>query len=196
MESIWLTVRLMGGQLRQSIGYFGWLDLPAPTWVLVLWVLAVVVLIVCALLTSSRVRRALPLLAVAIFVCPFLFETPLINTAGPGWQGRYWLPLAMGLSLVAATVVDLRRWALAGGALLAVTQLGAFVSTLDAYDGRPVRPGTSASWHPPGGAPLTIALFVVGQVLLVGFVWANRQDESEVRLKLKGVVSATGRHRG
>ena len=42
----------------------------------------------------------------------------------------------------------------------------------------PVWPGSSALWAPPGGAALTIALFVVGQVLLVGFVWAKRAEQA------------------
>ena len=32
--TVWLTLRLMGGELRQTIGVFGWLDVLAPTWVI------------------------------------------------------------------------------------------------------------------------------------------------------------------
>jgi Predicted membrane protein (DUF2142) len=177
-SGVWLTLRLMGGQLRQTIGDFGWLNLPAPTWVIVLWIVVVAVLVTRGLVVSPRLRRALPLLGVAIFACPFLFETPLLNTVGPGWQGRYWLPLAVGLPLAASTVrPPLRRaWVLVVSGVVFVAQLGAFWSALRAYNGLPVRPKSSVLWHPPGGAALTIAVFVVGQVLLVGLVWARRPE--------------------
>jgi Predicted membrane protein (DUF2142) len=169
-----LTLRLMGGQFHQTIGVFGWLDILAPTWVIALWVVALAALVAYALAISQRARRALPVLAVVIFLYPFLFETPQLNAVGPYWQGRYWLPLAVGLPLAAAAVLPaLRRsWMLVLGACLAGAQLGAFVSTLDTYNGHPVRPGSSALWAPPGGAALSIAVFVVGQVLLVGLLWA------------------------
>ena len=51
-----LTLRLMGGQLRQTIGVFGWLDVPAPTWVIALWVVAIVALVLYALAVSQRAR--------------------------------------------------------------------------------------------------------------------------------------------
>lgn len=152
--SIRLTLRLMGGQLRQTIGVFGWLDISAPTWVIALWVAAIVALVAYALAVSQRARRALPLVALAVFAYPFLFETSQLNTVGPYWQGRYWLPLAVGLPLVAAAVVPplKRSWVLGVGILLAGAQLGAFISTLNAYNGHPVRPGSSALWVPPGGS--------------------------------------------
>ena len=184
--SVWLTLRLMGGQLHQTIGVFGWLDVLAPTWVTVVWVVAIVAMVAYALTFSQRARRALPLLALAIFAYPFVFETPQLNTVGPYWQGRYWLPLAVGLPLIAAAVSPaLRRsWVLMVGIVLAGAQLGAFVSTLDAYDGDPVRPGSSALWAPPGGSALTITLFVVGQVLLVGFVSARWTEQSAARTQV------------
>lgn len=189
--SVWLTLRLMSGQLRQTIGVFGWLDVLAPTWVIVVWVASLVALVAYALIVSPQARRALPLLAVAIFAYPFIFETPRLNEVGPYWQGRYWLPLAVGLPLIAAVLSPaLRRsWALMIGVLLAAAQLGAFVTALDAYDGDPVRPGSSALWAPPGGSALTITIFVVGQVLLVGFVWRGSRERSAFRSRFVGTLS-------
>jgi hypothetical protein len=181
--SVRLTLRLMGGQLRQTIGVFGWLDVPAPTWVIALWVVAIVALVVYALAVSQRARRALPLLALTVFAYPFLFETSQLNTVGPYWQGRYWLPLALGLPLVAAAVLPplKRSWVVGVGILLAGAQLGAFLSTLNVYKGHPVRPGSAALWAPPGGVALTIALFTLGQVLLVSLVWARWNEPTAGR---------------
>jgi Predicted membrane protein (DUF2142) len=174
ISGVWLTVRLMGDQSRQIVGDFGWLDIPAPLWVVMVWVIALIGLVAWALTVSRRARRALPLLALGLLACPFVFETPLLNSAGPGWQGRYWLPLAIGLPLVAGAVLDLRqRSAIIVGLVLGAAQVGALLSVLHAYDGHTVRPGSYALWGPPGGAALTLAIFVVGQVLLVAFAWGG-----------------------
>jgi hypothetical protein len=181
--SVWLTLRLFGGQLRQMVGVFGWLDVLAPTWVIALWIVATVAVVAYALRASSQVRRALPCLVVAIVAYPFLFETPQLNSVGPFWQGRYWLPLAVGLPLVAAAGLPaLRRsWAIAAGSLLAVGQLGAFVSALSAYNGHPVTPGSANLWAPPEGTVLTITLFSIGQLLLVCLVWARWTEQTAER---------------
>ena len=146
-----------------------------------IWVAAIVALVVYALAVSQRARRALPLIALAVFAYPFLFETSQLNTVGPYWQGRYWLPLAVGIPLVAAAVVPplKRSWVLGAGVLLAGAQLGAFISTLNAYNGHLVRPGSSALWTPPGGVALTIAIFTAGQVLLIGLVWARWNEPAD-----------------
>ena len=150
--AVWLTLRLTGQRLRQCVGDFGWLDTPAPLWVVVIWAVVLVGLIACAMAVSRRARFALPLLAVAIVLMPVVFESPQINTVGTYWQGRYWLPLMIGLPLVASSVLPRtifgampwgthsRSWRVAGfaglGVLLVAAQVGAFLTAAGALRNR------------------------------------------------------------
>jgi hypothetical protein len=160
-RGVWLTLRLTPGVLRQLLGNFGWLDVPAPVWTQVIWGLAASGLVIWALAVSPRTRRALPLLALAVLVMPVLFEVPKLNAVGAYWTGRYWLPLAVGVPLVASTAVMIRRrLVLALAVALTAAQIGALVTALHAY----------GAWAPPGDDGLVIALFVVGWLLVVGFL--------------------------
>jgi Predicted membrane protein (DUF2142) len=195
--AVWLTLRQTGDGLRQCIGDFGWLDTPAPGWVIAVWSAVVAGLLIHALLVSPRDRRALLLLTVAILAMPVLFESPEINTVGLYWQGRYWLPLVVGLPLVGScfrphkidrlscTTGAGRSLRLTGlvivGGLLAVAQLGAFLRALHRYE-TGIGPGAGATvrWVPPGGSRLVIALFIAGQILLLCFV-ANEYARGSTR---------------
>jgi hypothetical protein len=148
------------------------------------------------MVVSRRARFALPLLAAAIVLMPVVFESPQMNTVGTYWQGRYWLPLLVGLPLVASSVlprtifgaalsaVHARYWRVAGFAalvaLLVAAELGAFLTALQRYEtGLGTKPAGAVDWAPQGGTALVIALFVIGQLLLVGFVaWNSLHAEA------------------
>jgi hypothetical protein len=195
LDRLWLTLRLTGGRLRQCIGDFGWLDTPAPRWIVVVWTLVLVGFLAYGLAVSPRCRRALPLLALAIVAMPMIFESPQMNSVGPYWQGRYWLPLVVGLPLVASSVAPRRvppterpaaatRRQLGGvvslGLLVIVAQVAAFLTALHRYEtGLGVPAGSRARWTPPGGTVLVVSIFIIGQILFLGFVaWT---DHDKVR---------------
>jgi hypothetical protein len=197
VDSVWLTLRLAGGELRQCIGDFGWTDIPAPQWVIIVWTSALGGLFAYGLAVSRRCRHALPLLALAIVAMPVIFEAPQINTVGTYWTGRYWLPLAVGLPLVASSIEPRRVYQrlrsavspalqLAGfvsvGVLLIVAQVGAFLAALHRYEGLAPNAGSPVKWTPPGGTTLAIALFISGQVLLLGFLTWTYLDKKGLRV--------------
>jgi hypothetical protein len=182
--SIWLTLRLTEVRLRQGIGNFGWLDTPVPEALFALWSAAVAVIVAAGLFMSSRCRRALPVLALGIVAMPIILESPRIDTVGVYWEGRYWLPLLVGVPLVAASRLSARQYAkrpifdntgvvtvVALGLVLGAAQVWAFVDALHRYEyGLGASPGTIGGWAPPGGASIVTGVFVFGMVLFLGFI--------------------------
>jgi hypothetical protein len=197
---IWVTLQLTGPRLRDTVGRFGWLDTPVTLFVVSIWATVVSALCVFAVAVSARCRRALPLLALSIVALPLLLESQRINQIGPYWQGRYWLPLVMGVPLVASSLkaparhrhgrtlplsLQLVGLIVVDGALI-VAQVAAFLTALHRYQtGLGAAPGTPVQWVPPGGEVTVVALFVAGQLLLMAFVaWklVSRRPRQQVRL--------------
>ena len=166
--SVWLTIRLTLARLKQCIGAFSG-ETFVPYGVILVWVSAVGGLLTLALFTSSRSRRALIVLGMSILALPIVFESPQINAVGTYWQGRYWLPLAIGIPLVASScavfpspsVLFARRSArvlgvLAFVSILVIAQLAAILTELHRYEtGLDQPPGAPSAGCLPEGALLS-----------------------------------------
>ncbi len=203
------TWHLTGLRLRQTIGDFGWLDTPVPTTVVIVWTSALAGLSVVALTLSARCRRALPVLAAFILAMPLVFESPQINTVGPFWQGRYWLPVVVGFPLVASSFEGradrhrLRgarvRWtgasvALALGTVLIVAQIASFEQALRRYQtGLGADAGALNRWLPPGGHLPVVIVFALGAIttLALVVVMMLRPRREQASLELIDVTTQT-----
>lgn len=184
------------GYLREMIGRFGWLDTSPSFFTLAVWSMLVGFLVLLALaLGSARHRLVLLALTTAVIVLPLLLQIPTAAKVGLAWQGRYTLPLAVGVVLLAALVVGaaIERHAIDlpgfGGAVLGavlVASVVAFYWGLRRYtvgtDGPFFTVG--GSWAPPFGVvPVLVAnlvlelLFVV--LLLRGIRAARPHDQVE-----------------
>lgn len=109
-----------GTHLVEAIGVLGWLDAPLPWLVTVGWVALVGFLAAGALVTEARRPVvALVVLAVAILTS-WVFELLHGNSTGRYWQGRYSLPVLVGVPIVLAAAVRSRR----------VVQLGVVSATV------------------------------------------------------------------
>ena len=85
------------------VGWFGWLDTPAPVGVHLAWAVALLATVLLGLRAARPVRAALVvLLGIGTVAIPVVLELASANTVGFYWQGRYTLPLAVGVPLVAA----------------------------------------------------------------------------------------------
>lgn len=170
---------------RQMIGVFGWLDTPSPPITHVSWTVALVVLVASALvLTGPRMAVLIAALAAAIVVVPAVLEFIEARRFGLGWQGRYTLPLAVGLPIFCGfaltrrptRVLQRRRVALVLGAALAITLMvahfAAFAVNLQRYT-----VGLSGGllfWrHPQWSPPVSALLLLVayGVLLAALAVW-------------------------
>ncbi len=97
---------------HQMIGVFGWLDTPVPTWLVDAWLLAVGVLVVAAMILDSTVRRrlALVVMTASSVLVPAVVEAVQAHSYGLYWQGRYTLPLAVGVPILAGWMLAESAW--------------------------------------------------------------------------------------
>jgi hypothetical protein len=163
------------GNVREMIGRLGWSDVPMPSITELIWVIGLGGLIMAALVLSSR-RHMLGLVValVAVWAIPFLLEVKDARVTGYYWQGRYTLPLAVFVPILAAWALGqalgdrfpARLRALVGFGLV-VGHIAVFHHALRRYMvglGGSVTLGTPA-WEPPVPAwPLIVAY---------GAVWAG-----------------------
>lgn len=187
------------GKWPQLVGNFGWLDTPLPSFVCALWFGALACVVLVAVVVGRAWQRIAMLLAVlAAFVMPVLIETRTVNVTGLIWQGRYSLPLVVGLPMLAAVVMadrDVTKMAeriwrsLGVGSVLVTLGVGlaGFVWALHRYvDGLAYKGGLRSlkldgPWQPPLGARLTAALiatlFIGGA--LISSVYVTRQTSDQ-----------------
>lgn len=97
-----LVVQRTGRHLREAIGVLGWLDTDLPESMYLLWAFAagLVVMVALAARQHRRAAGAAAALILAVVV-GWVLEIVQGRTAGLFWQGRYALPLLLGLVLVA-----------------------------------------------------------------------------------------------
>lgn len=159
---------------RQMIGQFGWYEVNAPTFVILAWTLAIAAIVIVALLFGRR-RGALALGAavLATAVLPVLADLNQARHAGLVWQGRYTLPIAVGVPIVAAFTIGStpelrgrvgRRLASVVGGLFVVAHVVGFYWAERRYTVGTDRTAwfwTQARWRPPLGGLVWLVLDAV-----------------------------------
>lgn len=177
-----LTVFAWDGFVLNMVGQFGWMDTPLEGWVMMAYAAGAAFIVLLALAVGSwRERAVLALVAATTYVLPVLIHASQAHFLGFIWQGRYILPVAIGVPILAAYVVHQRvralpeSWApavarLGGslavvlGSLLAFVQLCAFGENLHRYvngeDGGWFSLAPDA-WLPPVPLALLIPLALV-----------------------------------
>jgi Predicted membrane protein (DUF2142) len=171
------TVGAIWGRTKEMIGVFGWLDTPAPAFAYVVWIFAVGFLVLLALgWSSKRHVAALLFVLTATIVVPVTAESAVYGEAGgPAWQGRYALPFAVGIPVVAgmALASSEHRRELTGRRLfvgltvmLVVAHVFAFAQNLRRYTVG--YDGEIQYWkHPEWLPPLSPLLLTIAYTLLV-----------------------------
>ena len=190
-DMITVPLRRLGVIYEQMIGLFGWLDTRPPSIVRLGWTAAIAILVLLGVTRGPR-RLAVATAAAAVASLGVYvgLEGSLLRQTGPIFQGRYILPLAMGIVVLAGRGIDetspaLRRRllpvlgivvGLAAAAHLVAIWFGARRFAVGT-DG-PVWFVGDARWQPaiPQGFALTMAAGAL--VGLVVWIWtAVRRDE-------------------
>lgn len=172
----------------EMIGRFGWLDTPAPSLTLVLWTAALGLLLALALaLTRGRVAVSIATLLGLVVAVPPVLEFIEARRFGFGWQGRYTLPLAVGLPILCgfALAQEPRRMLPRGrlpivlGITFVVAHFLAFFENLRRYTvgiNGPLAFWRRAEWSPPLPSLFLLAAFAVLIVALA--LWLSNGPAS------------------
>lgn len=170
------------------VGIFGWLDAPSPAVTWLAWAVAVgaLVLLGLAVRTERRLVAALALVGVGLLAAPVVLQIPTAAQTGLIWQGRYGLPVAVGLPVVAVVVLagqdagvrDLvRRVGRLVVPIVAAAQVAAFLSASRRFAQGTDLPllDMTPEWASPVGYLTGVAAYavVVGLLTLAGW-WALR----------------------
>jgi hypothetical protein len=173
------------------IGAFGWLDVPTPTFTYWVWLGLLGTVIGTALLVGGRPAvRSMVLVALATVLLPYS-QLPSAADIGLPWQGRYALPVAVGVPLVAlvalAAARQVGRLEVAVGRLVLVLAPLAAAGHLVAFYWAQRRYATGsggsldilrdALWAPPGGNGFLLATAAVALAVLVAVALGGGGDD-------------------
>jgi hypothetical protein len=203
---------------REMIGLFGWLDTPSPALTYLLWTVALAVLFIIAVLVATR-RHVLLLLGlvVATILVPVALEIPAYRDVGAVfWQGRYTLPIAVGIPILAAMSIASTergrqlvgtRFLCTIGVIVAVGSTLAFAQHLRRYTvgyNGDVWYWMRPEWSPPV-SPLFITIaYAITILAFVGWTLvfchaterAAEEPPIEVGVRVGGQRQLTAQHEG
>lgn len=177
-----------GSNLLEAVGAVGTLDARIPLWAFWMFVVLVVAIaglswtVAETLATRRAVVAGVGVLVVAV-VAAWALEMARGNTTGTYWQGRYSLPLLLGvpmlvgLPLVTTTRRDVERLAcVAAASGAALTSVVTFAAAVRRWG-----VGTTGSWDPRAwdtyGAPVSTSLLIaLHAVAAVCLAWSVAAD--------------------
>ncbi len=170
------------GWLAQMVGLLGWNDTTMPLVTYLAWAAAVSTFLVLVTVVGQRVEIAvLGGLVVAVLVVPVILEFIEIRKSGFVWVGRYTLPLAVGVPLLAAAIIGradlparlVRRLARVLLIMLAVAGFLGFAEALRRYavgvDG-PLN-FVLRGWAPIEGTATALVWYLAAITVLAVMLW-------------------------
>jgi hypothetical protein len=182
LEAAWQSLERLPDRLGQTIGRFGWLDTPLPRTALWSWGAAVfALLLVGSWHANWRQRSGIAVVILAVVGMPTVSEALRVDEFGFIWQGRYSLPLAIGIPVLSAVALgDARRVdgrartgiVVGTVAIVAYGQLLAHLGSARRYitgvDAPMLDFLTASTWQPPVAPGLLLAITCV---VIAGYGW-------------------------
>lgn len=179
------------------VGFFGWLDTPAPNLVFFIWSGLLGSLMILSLaVASGRARLSLLFSLATLFLGPPIIQAASVAKSGYIWQGRYTLVAVVSAVIFAAFALGSSSYGVAIrrrtatrlvsviGILVLVGQLDSLVVALRRYSA-PGSPSvftflTAPSWAPPAGALPWLVLALASLSALILLWWsAVEHDEGQ-----------------
>lgn len=108
LDSLRIAVSATSSHLRQLVGLMGWLDAPTPDLAIFMWWALIGMLLAIAMITRPRSAAAALLTLVSAIVVAWALEIGASLMVEGMWQGRYSLPITVGVPLLLAVawIVD------------------------------------------------------------------------------------------
>ncbi|GCD94298.1 DUF2142 domain-containing protein [Embleya hyalina] len=184
-----------GKYIDEMVGVMSWLDARPPVPAYTLWFMSFGMLVFTAFVMAPWVDRwRLFALIFVVFMFPTLSDAWNVETYGFISQGRYMLPVAVGIPLLAAFVIS--RDNLFGRAreitmtrfllivLLPLHFVFLWFTMIRWQQGAKQTPyrvrlnAFAGAWHPPLGSVLPILLALIGITVIGAYVWlASRLEK-------------------
>jgi Predicted membrane protein (DUF2142) len=176
--------------LREMIGVLGWNNAPVPLFTTVIWYAGLVFVVVMAAsavrATGVRPLSAILATAAVTVAAPVLYNVATARTSGYLFNGRYTLPIAVGVAVVASALapVSVRGWLRGVGVLtvlIALANVVAFAWVLRRYmvgeDG-PSNPfaHVAGHWSPPIPLVALVLLFAAIEAVTMLWLWSVAKE--------------------
>jgi hypothetical protein len=194
------VVTSTGIRLRQAVGIVGWLDTSIPETAFALWWLGVGTVAMIPLVSGQRRRIVGSALSLALFVVTgWVIEYVRAGSVGMFWQGRYALPMLVGVVLVAGLSpgADLRIGrlaAIAPGVVAVVVWNLSFLQQLRRWgvgENGSIRPW---EWATPASPVPVIPLIIVHLAGSISVLWLVQRASVAGRAhSLEAMASADGK---
>jgi len=187
VEAILLESDLERGYVDEMVGVGGWLDTRLPSSAYLIWESVAVALILAGFILGNRLSRwRLSALAVVGLGIPFALQILWVNKVGFITQGRYLLPVASGLPILGAFLIQhygvsavksrgVVRFCVV--TLLPLHLVFLWYTMVRYQHGinwklglRGLNP-LAGPWHPPLGSLAPLLTSVVGILVVGSFVW-------------------------
>jgi Predicted membrane protein (DUF2142) len=172
------------GLYQQMIGRFGWLDTPSPTLTYLLWTVGLGLLVTLCIAIGPRRIMALLIVLIALTVAvPVAIDSSQARELGIGWQGRWTLPFAVGVPIVAGlsiawsqrhALLDRSRLPAVLAAVFVISQFLAYFQALRRNAVGAAGPLTfrlDAEWSPPLPPWLLLTGSLAVLVALAAWIW-------------------------
>jgi hypothetical protein len=138
-EALLFSTAKLNEEYMHMIGYFGWLTTPAPGLVYVLFTVVLGGLLAVRISASGRQLLTVGLLALLVIVLPVALEMNSYKVSAFAWQGRYTLPVAVGIPLLLGAGEELgarmsavaRRFLIVSAVAAVLVQFLSYAGTLN-----------------------------------------------------------------
>ncbi len=164
-----------GNEVLHMIGVFGWLDTMSALATYYAWFTCIGFLLLAGLASAGRRHKVVVwVLVILIVLLPRVIEASQVRTFGFAWQGRYTLPLAVGLPMVTALLagnLDLRLSKELTRLLVGAVVIGHALAFMWAY--RRFAVGVSGPLSPLDwpGSTRAMSLLVVFTLVAAAYGW-------------------------